>query len=342
MNLIKLIGKVMKYATYILSFVFIVYLMSIIITSATNDYNIFKKGDQEVTVTKKMTQKSLFRKPIYLVKVDMNEHASGGNNEIVNRIPSWQFKHLEVGDSIKGHNIDNERFFTTMDVMTDILVMILLFVFLLFIFIILFMAFLNSILNLHWLETLKKDKKNKRKKKSKERKIGWMRTRMEARFGEFTFFEISFLCLFIIATVFFNSFIINTVQKIIPFGKTETVATVIDKESELAILYYLDYNVDPSFNLILEYPDEDGKIYETTKEVSKKVYENVIVNSQVDISYLNRDPYNIFVQSNLIDIFYYWRYVELFVYVAYVLLGGIYLWITISKFKKRWLSRRKT
>ena len=82
-----------------------------------SDYDVFDTIDQPAVVTEKFSKKGLVTSPSYFVRVDLNEQ--NATQDIGNRVSAWQFKRLEVGDSIKGHYIRGEHFFTTLDVIVD-------------------------------------------------------------------------------------------------------------------------------------------------------------------------------------------------------------------------------
>lgn len=66
--------------------------------------------------------------------------------------------------------------------------------------------------------------------------------------------------------MFASAFILNSFQKMIPIAQTKADAIVMEKKSQLEVLYYLkmlkDYTGNPTFALKLGFEADDGGRYE--------------------------------------------------------------------------------
>jgi hypothetical protein len=328
-----LIGKVGRAFFKVLAFCLGVWLLSYLIitvfTDFINDYDIFHTEDIPAIVTEKFSEKSLTGTPNYYVTVDLNEGDS--SDRIQNKVFSWQFKRLEVGDAVKGHYIHGEHFFTTLDIVIDSVVVIL---FLLLIFFLL-------ILLLCWPVFIfieEREKQNKpplflkeKKKRGDEIKKHSLNTNILQRFfPNFSIWNMLFPTLLVIAILFTCGFVINGLQKLSPIGKTTTEAQVIDSNAERIILYYFPAKyADPYYSLDLLFTDENNdREYRVVKEVTSSVYDKQYIGNKIKISYVTQNPYNVFVPDfswlNILETFRYnkftWKILVLLSVLAFFMI----------------------
>lgn len=307
-----------------------------------NDYDIFHTEDNPAIVTEKFTEKSLTGTPNYYVTVDLNE--DGSSNRIQNKVFSWQFKRLDVGDAIKGHFIHGEHFFTTLDIVIDSVVVLFI--------ILLFLCLL--ILLLCWpifIFIEKREKQNKsplflkeKKKRGEEIKKHSLITNILQRFfPNFSIWNMFFPSLLIIAILFTSGFVINGIQKFSPIGKTTTEALVIDSDAEREIFYYFPAKyADPYYSLDLLFTDENNdREYRVVKEVTSSVYDKQYIGDKIKISYVTRNPYNVFVPDfsllNILETFRYRKYTwKILVLLSVLAFFMIKFYLDKKKRNSRW------
>ena len=278
---------------------------SLIISISTdfiNDYDLFNTEDHPVMITEKFSKKSLTGTPTYYVTVDVNEESS--SPAIQNKVFSWQFKRLDVGDTIRGHYIHGEHFFTTLDIVIDSVVVLLFLLVFLFLLLLLLCWPLNT-----FIEKRKKGNKPSRFFKIKERK---KRVNQEKQgkqslvqriiprkfhrfFPKLSIWHVFIALLYVLAFLFTSGFVINGIQKFSPIGKTTTEALVIDAEAKSEIYYYMGKYTDPYYSLSLQFTDAQGKEFGVIKEVARSVYKRHSTGDTIKISYVTRNPYNVFV-----------------------------------------------
>ena len=120
---------------------------------------------------------------------------------------------------------------------------------------------------------------------------------MHRYFPDFTIWNLFFPSLLVIALLFTSGFIINGIQKFSPLGKTTTETLVIDSDAEGKVYYYIGKYSDPYYSLDLLFTDENGKEFIVIKEVTRSVYNKHHIADTINISYVTRNPYNVFVRD---------------------------------------------
>ena len=311
-----------------------------------NDYDLFNTEDHPVIITEKFSKKSLTGTPTYYVTVNLNEESS--SSAIQNKVFPWQFKRLDVGDTIKGHNIHGEHFFTTLDVVIDsvvVLVFLLLLIFLLLL--------LLSWPLLIFIEKREEENKPSRYFKIKERKKLVIQEKLGKQFlverivpGKFQSFfrklsvwHLFISLLFVFVFLFTSGFVINGIQKFSPIGKTTTEALVIDAGATSEIYYYIGKYTDPYYSLSLLFTDAQGMEFRVIKEVTRAVYKRHFIGDTIKISYVTRNPYNVFIPDfslvNLWDSIKYNKFIlKVFVLLAVLISFLIYYYFFGKKKRK--------
>lgn len=286
-------GKVIK----VICFVFFLSLFTTVIASFlkeyVHDYNIFKTEDHPAIVTEKFAKKSLTGMPKYYVAVDLNDADALGC--IHNRVFSWQFKQLEVGDSIKGFYIHGNHFFTALDVVLNSFNLLL----------VLMLPTLIIIGLLSWLLIVYLDRKEEKRKKpyrpKKHNKRKIIRhyeeepSLLEKIFPKFLHPYISPIIWFVaVSTIFIFTigFVVNGVGKIAPFGKTASQGIVIDRE-------YTKFSSReaPIITLTIQFEDDNQEEVTVIKDVNPKIYDQHAIGDLVKISYPNYNPYHIYIRD---------------------------------------------
>src|SRR5699024_3708419 len=93
----------------------------------------------------------------------------------------------------------------------------------------------------------------------------------------------------------------NVVYKVIPFGKTDTVAEILDHEKSRSL--------NPkgpgitTYTLTYQYQDEDGESYKTKKSVSSVTYNFYKDRSFMPILYRSNAPYDTYVDNHSVSEF---------------------------------------
>ncbi|AOV06727.1 hypothetical protein [Sporosarcina ureilytica] len=290
-----MIGKVSKGILKTLAFGvglwITIYAIMVTVTIFLSDYDLFDTVDSPAVVTEKFSKKGLVGTPTYYVLVDLNEQNPA--NDIENRVFSWQFNRLEVGDTIKGHYIRGEHFITTLDVIVDSMIG--------FVFLLAFLILLISLVCwpvYAFVENRKKQKKlpqviktfYRKKNARKKRKL----IKSDGLFLKV--FRKAFLpTVMVMMLLSISGFLLNSVQKFSPIGKTKVEALVTDSDSYGREYYGSGHMTDPYYSLELLVRDEIGKEYKVIKEVTRNVYKKHAIGDTIKISYMNGNPYNVFV-----------------------------------------------
>lgn len=327
-----MIGKVYKASLKTLAFGLslwvLIYTFIVIAEEFLSDYDIFDTVDSPAVVTEKFSKKGLIGTPSYYVHVDLNE--ANASTDIENRLSSWQFKRLGVGDEIKGHYIRGEHFFTTLDILIDS--------FILFIFFIIFLLLL--VLLIGWpvsafIEKRKKQNKlpeviktiYRRKNKSKKRTA----KKTDSLFQKV--FRKAFLpTTMVILLLTISGFLLNSVQKFLPIGKTQTEAIVVGSDSYGRKFYGSRHMTDPYYALDLVLKDEKQNEYRVVKEVTWDIYKKHPVGDTITISYMNGNPYNVFVPNySLLSVWEIITYGRLLLYMMILTCLVLYFMMTYKK-----------
>lgn len=343
----RVIGLFFKVVGFGLAFWLLAYLIISIFTDFLHDYNFLHTENQPAIVTEKISENSLTGKPKYFVVVNLNE--DDRFNEIKNRVFAWQFKRLEVGDTVKGHYIRGEHFFTTLDIVTDsfvfLFIMILLLLFLVALILWPVIVISERREKQKWQQmSYSEKKKQKKAQHKKNKKTGQKKKnsllknilpkKVYHRLKDLYWGEVVLYVFLVVALLFTSSFVINGVQKLAPIGKTATKALVIDSDAESEIYYYIGEVSDPYYSLELVFPDENGEMRKVIKEVTRSVYRKHGVGDSIEISYVNWNPYNIFVRDySLLNIWETVTYVKYLFYVS--ILFGLFIFIGLYYFSRK-------
>ena len=288
--------------------VFFALLTIIMFAQYLNEYDIFSFHKEEVTVTEKVSEHSMFRPPSYHVMIDRPD---GEESEERYRVPKWKFTKLEEGDSIDLLTTYGNTYYTVSDILYDSF-------FFLFA-IVLFGGFtLLGLIGMAF-EFPEIDKfvdgMKKRRKKTKKKGSG-----LKVLYGAliiFAFFALRYLW--------------NLFHKLNPFMKGKAEARIVDDYKDVT---YRKYE-DSEYSLTLQFHDEDGNEIETVKEVTSHVYDAHGIGDTIAISYRKLNPYDAFIQTtNIADVFGTIFYLEFFIYIMFIVLIIVSL-RAIPKWKKK-------
>lgn len=343
----KLMSSILKVLIFIAIFAFLTSLIVTVIREFIDDYDILDAEYRAAVVTEKISVNNMTGLPKYYVIVDLNEN---DRNELLkNRVFAWKFKRLEIGDQINGHHIHGTHFMTTLDIITDSVLIILSIIVMLFIW-------LGMLLTPVFIYMDKKEEKKtytqKRKEKRKKATVKRKKGKKEDppflkrvlpeklyRYVEYVTFQGVFVSIVLgISVILAGGFMLNGLYKLSPVGKTKTTAYVVDTDAQSEIYYYIGEYSDPYFTLELVFEDKRGQEYRVIKEVTRSVYRKHDIGSPIEISYSTLNPYNVFVRDysirNLMEIFAYAK----FMYFSFITSAGV-LALCIHYFS--WRKKRK-
>lgn len=321
---VPLAGKIFDRIVKTIFFLVLFWLLSFIIIGLVmdylEDYEVFHSKDTPAVVTKKVAVNNLTGKPKYFVIVDLNEHDT--NNGIKNRVFAWQFKRLEVGDTIKGYHIREEHFFTGLDILADSVIFVFGLLIMLFFWLMLILwpisKFLESREKRRKPQSSQKQKKSEPKKKKRRKVIKPFLKRILSErayqfLEDFLFDKVIFIIFFSIVLVLTSGFTMNGLQKNSPIGKTKTTADVTDHHAKSEAYYYIGEVSDPYYTLDLIFEDKQGQEYRVIKEVTQSTYQHHKNGRPIEISYVNFNPYNVFVRDYRL-----WNLMEITRYVKFI------------------------
>ncbi len=304
----RIIPKFFKTVIFLLLFWLLSYLIYTMFLDFLDDYDVFNTEDTPAIVIEKVSVNNFFGLPKYYAIVDLNN--VDGYNGVKNRVFPWHFKRLDVGDSLKGHHIHGEHFFTTYDIVMDSFWFILIMLLLLF-----FMAALllwPIITFSDWRQAKNKSpplsKQQKRQKKQQKKVSDSFLKRIlpkkmyqvltEIVFDSFNITITLFLTALLVSSVFATGFFVNGLHKLSPLGKTQTTAYIEDKEVEREIFSFVNSKYsDPYYTLELSFIDEKGDHYRVIKEVTRSTYVNHDLGDSIAISYWTSNPYHLFIRG---------------------------------------------
>lgn len=226
-----------------------------------------EKEPAEYFVLEKQSEKGLFFGPRYQVITD--------NSESGNYINKKEFDTLQFGDKVTGFETSDYGFFTKTDQLYDGVLLMFLIVVLGAVF--LFLMF-RAIAQVPWVNRkLKKREAQRRQKNPKE----WL--------GLGLLVVISIL-LFTYSLLF----TINLFHKVVPINQTEVEGHIVDREYQRTVARRGVYS---TYYLTIVFTTEDDQVYQVKKGVTGTTYYKHEYKTAIDISYRNRNPYDIFIKT---------------------------------------------
>ncbi|WP_025783345.1 hypothetical protein [Sporosarcina sp. D27] len=296
-------------------------------SSYLEEYDLMSAEPKTETVASIVGTKSLFRPPAYNVKI---EQPDGTPSEELYRISKKQSEEFTRGDEIKGYATGPTGFSTSRDILMDSMF------YLAGIGVLGFLAFcclIATILSIPAIEQAeqksaykryvkKKRKKRKKNKKMKQQDTGW------GIAGAIVLFFLFFA----------SSFLLNLFRKVMPFGKTETEATIFDTYS------YITYrkHEDSIREFTVAFDDQDGNTIQVIKDVTRNTYADYDIGDRLPITYDSTNPYNVFVRGTSIqDMFQLLLTWEMLVYGSMLAVSGFVIWAYYdSRLKGKWKKRQ--
>lgn len=89
----------------------------------------------------------------------------------------------------------------------------------------------------------------------------------------------------------------NLFYKVMPYGKTQVEAEIIDRDQDVQRGSRV---VIQTYTLTLEYKNETGALYKTRKDVTRKTYDLYVDQRSIPIAYRNSNPLDVFIANQSI------------------------------------------
>lgn len=251
----------------------IIILILIFLVSVKLFFELFfdpSKVEIEQTVIEKRAEKGLFWSPLYKVITDDDPYGS--------YIPKKYFDQLKIGDKVKGYSTDESSFYTIFDLIYSSFILLPIIVLLGFFIMV---PLIGGILHIPMIERAINRREARRKPKQPKKRY------ISLSGAILTLYILFALC-------FVSLYSWNIFNKVNPFSKTKTVAYIADRDKDI------NFNVNGNFStytLVLEYKDPVGREYIVEKQVTSSLYNRLLYEPTVDIAYVTKQPYNVFVQD---------------------------------------------
>ena len=276
-----------------------------------DSYSVFDASEAKGIIVAKRADKGLFSTASYYADVLMYEgNDSSDSSTTETRVTGRQMKTVDLGEEISGYTVNGRHFHTFLDMVHDGFFYLL--------FITLGILFMIGII-LIWLYYIKKLRP-------------YIVAFVEKIFELPIVRNISFTKLVLIILggaylIFASTFTINLFDKLNPFGKETAKAEVTFKTDDFRSLY-----VDDSrYYLTLDFL-ADGEYIEVTKEVSSRTYSKYTYGDTVEVSYVKRNPYKVFIkQLSILEIISSFITIRCLVYVVPILFAGGFAYFDLRK-----------
>ncbi|WP_301107439.1 DUF3592 domain-containing protein [Sporosarcina sp.] len=289
--------------------------------SYIEEYDLFSTEPSNAFVAEKTAAKGLFTAPDYYVWTELPD---GEGTRSLNRVSKSQIEDIEIGDTFSGYSAGSSGFSTVRDIVADSFFHLTAIFFLV---LLTFGCFVGIIFYIPTINRLEKKKSPKRqaKQKRKRRKKG-----KRKRDGKRTGWRIA-VAIGLIFLVISGRFVMNLIRKVLPFGKTETEALIIDMSEDISYTR----RGESFYELIVSFRDQAGQIVQVMREVTSNTYGQYEIGDTLPIAYRNADPYDIFVRgTSLIDVVHTSSYYEFFMYLSLLTVSLFVGWAFVKKLRK--------
>lgn len=258
-----------------------------LVTEYRDSYSVLHANKTKGIIVSKRAEKGLYSSPTYYADVMMYEGKvvpEPITNEV--RVTKKQIQGIDLGEEIAGYTVNGRQFHTLIDMLHDG------FFYLLFIGLGILVMVGMIIWGLYQIKPIQKfilfllGKFDKMLKK--------LFALSPFKKAEFSFTKFILIIVGMGYLVLASSFANNLYHKIKPYGKVLTDAEVTFKTWDI----YLDHDHLPvtKYYFTLEFLDEKNEDIEVTKEVSRSTYNKYESHDTLQISYLNNNPYQVFIQ----------------------------------------------
>lgn len=256
------------------------------------EYNLFSTEPTTVTTIEKIGEKSLFNPPTYFVLVEL---PNGDEAPYHNRISKQQIEQLEVADTIKGYSSSKSDFSTIRDLVRDTFFFLLAFLIIGFVWVSCLIALIDEFPRRQ--QPARKQQKTKSKMSKKERKQQRKEkiVKKEKRRKKIVWSMVSIAALTYLFLI--GRLVLNLLRKVLPFGKTETEAIVLDRNYEISYRKY----ADSKYEFVISFENTQGQNFRIIKDVTPYTYEHYRVGDKLPIAYREANPYDVFVRGTSIE-----------------------------------------
>ncbi|MDW0113046.1 hypothetical protein QT711_07595 [Sporosarcina saromensis] len=251
-----------------------------LVSAYIEEYNLLKAEPVTVKTIEKAGAKGLYGPPSYYVRVEL---PNGEEAPYLNRISNQQIKDFQVGDEVSGYSLRPSDFSTLRDFIFDSIFYL---AGILILGLLAFCCWVALILTIPWKQSKQKTLSNKQKKRERKR---WKKLNRKKKGSGWGIVGgiIAFFLLFLIHPLW------NLLMKLLPFGKTQNEALVLDRDS------YVTYrkHEDSSYELTLSFQDDAGQSVQVIKDVTRNTYHQYNSGDAVPITFRNANPYDVFIQN---------------------------------------------
>lgn len=245
---------------FVLGLVFVLYLFS--------SFFIGNKQTVEEPITGKISDKGFYFSPSYQVITE--DHG-------LSYVTKSQFYDVDRGDTITGYQTNNLPFFTTLDIVYDGAVLIVI----ILVLGVLVFSFAYYFYRKFFSKKLEGDNFTFNQSKKRSKKV-----------VDYA------LILYVIMTIMFLFLVFsNLLHQIVPFGQTKVEANIIDEEIEKG---YGRYITDDHY-FFIAYSDMDDQEYLVRKQVNYHTYNTYKNDYGIPIHYPNNNPANAFIQVQSVE-----------------------------------------
>lgn len=327
----------MQTAKRIVGFTGITLLLSImllgLIIAYLEEYDLFSTEPATVTTIEKIGEKSLFKPPVYFVLAELPNKDEAPYH---NRISKQQIEQLKVGDTIDGYSSSGSDFSTIRDLVHDSFFFLLAFLIIGFVAVNCLIALIDAFPRRERparkqqntkqkLKTKQQIGKKERKKQQREKAFKKEKRRKRIAWGMVGIAALTYL--YVIGQV-----ALNLVRKVLPFGKTETEALVLDRNYEISYRKY----ADSKYEFVISFEDTHGQNFRVIKDVTQYTYQQYSVGDKLPIAYRDANPYDVFVhETSIEDVIQMLFTSQILVYTVITGVVVFSIWAMYKKRKKR-------
>lgn len=255
----KAIKSNLGFSLFLLLFIILSLLFLVGILTSENTVSVYEKTEQNVV--NKFSQKGLYFGPQYFVESEEG---------LPNRVSKKEIYNLQIGDT---YTVYGDKL-SPGDLLLGGIISLFFIGLVLFIIYILASTIFHDTKLFIWLEDrMKMDGKWSKKLGKIVKKAA---------------------IIVIVAAMIMTILLIgkNAFFKVLPYGKTEVEAEIIDREEDEI---RSPKSIIKTYTLTLQYKDEAGTLYETEKDVTGTTYDLYASETFIPITYRNHHPFDTFI-----------------------------------------------
>ncbi|WP_153723002.1 hypothetical protein [Sporosarcina cascadiensis] len=293
--------------------------------SYMEEYDLFAAERSNAFVVEKTAEKGLFTSPAYYVWTEIQD---GEGTRSLNRVSKSQMKNIEIGEMFNGYSIGSSGFSSLRDILADSFFYLTAIFLLGFLTLCCFVALIFPVLEMGRPVKKKSPKRQVQQKQNRKRRKNGSRKRTGKRTG----WGIAGAAVLVFLLIS-GRFVLNLIRKVLPFGKTEAEALILDKSADISYRRH----EDSVYELIVSFRDQAGQNIEVVRDVTRSTYNQYDIGDMLPIAYRSTDPYDLFVRgTSFVDVFQQtFMFYELYMYVALLAVSAFVGWAYIQELKKR-------